>query len=298
MYLSNETIRVIQTVAKYRNITLAAEQLNRVASAISYTVRQLEETLGVKLFDRKGRQLTLTPAGKYFITYSKAVLSDIETLKRNTRLAADIAEPELHIAVNNIIPSSLLVQFVEAFETTFPFTQLTLSIEVYNGCWDALYNHRVDLVIGAPHAVPYTDGIQSIEFGELSWDFVISADHPLSEIKKPLRNEQLRKYAAICIADTSITFTPQQAWLLEGQKPIFVPDYSIAMELIKRGVGIGYLPHHLCKEELQSGRLISKKMQEAKHSTKLFIAYQAGNLLQARQWCVDYLLQSERQKEW
>lgn len=217
MFISDETLRVIHLVARHQSITVAAEQLNKVPSAISYTIKKAEESLGVVLFTRKGRYIEITPAGSYFIEHSKTILGDMEALKRNTVLIHDGVERELTIAVNNIIPSSLLVDFIRDFEHQFASTTLTVCLEVYNGCWDALYSRRADLVIGAPHAVPSTEGVISEPFGQLEWDFVVSPQHPLAREHHPLENAELRQYPAVCIRDTSVNFTPLQAWLLEGK---------------------------------------------------------------------------------
>ena len=63
MFISDETLRVIHLVARHQSITTAAEQLNKVPSAISYTIKKAEESLGVELFIRKGRYIELSPAG-------------------------------------------------------------------------------------------------------------------------------------------------------------------------------------------------------------------------------------------
>lgn len=57
MFISDETLRVIHLVARHQSITTAAEQLNKVPSAISYTIKKAEESLGVELFIRKGRYI-------------------------------------------------------------------------------------------------------------------------------------------------------------------------------------------------------------------------------------------------
>lgn len=289
MFISDETLRVIQLVARHQSITTAAEQLNKVPSAISYTIRKTEEALGAELFVRKGRYIELTPAGRYFIEHSRTIIGDMEALRRNTVLIHDGVERELTVAVNNIIPTSILVELIRDFELQFSSTTLTVSLEVYNGCWDALYNQRADLVIGAPHAVPSTEGIISEPFGQLEWDFVVSPQHPLARELHPLENNELRQYPAICIRDTSVNFTPLQAWLLEGQKPIFVPDFTTAIALIEQNVGIGYIPHHLALPRLNSGTLLKKPMREHKHATKLFLAARSDGMGKTCRWCMEYL---------
>lgn len=124
MFISDETLRVIHLVARHQSITTAAEQLNKVPSAISYTIKKAEESLGVELFIRKGRYIELSPAGSYFIEHSKTILGDLEALKRNTVLIHDGIERELTIAVNNIIPGDLLVAFIRDFERQFTSTTL------------------------------------------------------------------------------------------------------------------------------------------------------------------------------
>ncbi|MFV8981812.1 LysR substrate-binding domain-containing protein [Serratia fonticola] len=290
MLISDEALRVVHLVAKYQSITTAAEHLNKVPSAISYTVKKLEESFGVELFLRKGRYIELTPAGEYFIQHSKTILNDLDALRRNTALIHSGVEQELTIAVNNIIPRSAIVEFVCAFEQAFPSTRITIDTAVYNGCWDALYGKRANLVIGAPHAVPSTEGIVSESIGHLEWDFVVGPQHPLAIQVQPLQNSELRQYPAICIRDTAVNFVPQQAWLLEGQKPMFVPDFATAIELIQRNVAIGYVPHHLALPLLNAGSLVKKPMQEHKHATQIFFAARSDGMGKVSRWCMDYLL--------
>lgn len=291
MFISSETLRIVRLVAKYQNITTAAEHINKVPSAIGYTVRKLEEVLGVMLFERRGSHIGLTEAGEYFVRHSKVIIDEMEALRRNTRLVHDGVERELRIAVNNIVPQHALVSLVIAFEQHFATTQLSLQREVYNGCWDALFGNRADLVIGAPHAVPCSEGLICRSLGEMTWDFVLSPCHPLTQLEAPLHAQDLRKFAAVCIRDTSLTFSPQHAWLLDTQKPLFVPDFGMAIALIESGVGIGYLPHHLARDPLAAGRLVTRAVVEHKHATHLFLAHRPERLGRVRQWCVDYLTQ-------
>ncbi len=232
----------------------------------------------------------LTPAGEYFIQHSKTILNDLDALRRNTALIHSGVEQELTIAVNNIIPRSAIVEFVCAFEQAFPSTRLTIDTAVYNGCWDALYGKRANLVIGAPHAVPSTEGIVSESIGHLEWDFVVGPQHPLAIQVQPLQNSELRQYPAICIRDTAVNFVPQQAWLLEGQKPMFVPDFRY-----RHRIDPAQRCHWLCAASsgapLAECRFASEKpMQEHKHATQIFFAARSDGMGKVSRWCMDYLL--------
>ncbi|MCZ5721256.1 LysR substrate-binding domain-containing protein [Escherichia coli] len=162
-------------------------------------------------------------------------------------------------------------------------------MEVYNGCWDALYSKRADLVYGAPHALPSSEGIISEPVGQIEWDFVVSPLHPLAAKRNPLENSELRHYPAVCIRDTSVNF-PTDASLVVGRtKTHFVPDFATAITLIEQNVGIGYIPHHLALPLLNSGKLLKKPMREHKHATKLFLAARSDGMGKACQWCIEYL---------
>ncbi len=73
MFISDETLRVIHLVARHQSITTAAEQLNKVPSAISYTIKKAEESLGVELFIRdailnyRQREVTSSNIAKLFL---------------------------------------------------------------------------------------------------------------------------------------------------------------------------------------------------------------------------------------
>ena len=73
MFISDETLRVIHLVARHQSITTAAEQLNKVPSAISYTIKKAEESLGVELFVRdailnyRQREVTSSNIAKLFL---------------------------------------------------------------------------------------------------------------------------------------------------------------------------------------------------------------------------------------
>jgi len=291
MFTSDENLRVVQMVARHRSITAAAERLNKVPSAISYTVRKLEETLGVQLFRRKGSYIELTHAGEYFINQSKAILEDLDALKRNVALVDSGVERELTIAVNNIVPQEALAEFICDFERAFPSCQLTIHQEVYNGCWDALYANRAALVIGAPHSVPQADGVAGVPLGTLAWVFVVGAGHPLASIERPLLNRELRRYSAVCIRDTAVDFQSMHAWRLEGQKAIFVPDFGTALALIRRNAAIGYVPAHVAQRaQSQAGaQIVACTVRDEKHSTRLFLAYRPEGMGEVGRWCVDYL---------
>lgn len=71
---SDYSLEVVDAVARNGSFSGAAQELHRVPSAISYTVRQLEEWLAVPLFERRHRDVELTPAGAWFLKEGRSVI--------------------------------------------------------------------------------------------------------------------------------------------------------------------------------------------------------------------------------
>jgi len=71
---SEYSLDVVDAVARHGSFSAAAQELHRVPSAISYTVRQIEEWLAVPLFIRRHRDVELTPAGRLFIDEARGVM--------------------------------------------------------------------------------------------------------------------------------------------------------------------------------------------------------------------------------
>lgn len=71
---SEYSLEVVDAVARNGSFSAAAQELHRVPSAVNYTVRQLEEWLAVPLFERRHRDVELTPAGVWFLQEGRSVI--------------------------------------------------------------------------------------------------------------------------------------------------------------------------------------------------------------------------------
>ncbi|MDB1125447.1 LysR substrate-binding domain-containing protein [Vibrio algarum] len=298
MPLCNDSLRTIHVIAQSGSFAIAAERLNRVPSSVSYSVKKIEEELGISLFDRTGRQVKLTVAGEYFIKNSQWMLHSYKELVRNSALISTGINVSFTIAINNIINRDGLIDLAERLNEKFPATQITFKTEVYNGCWDALYDGRADLIIGAPHSAPKMEGVIYHPIGNIEWDFVVAQSHPLASKVSVLSAEELRYYPAIVVKDTSQHISQQNTWSLTGQKVIYAPELSTAIKMIQRGVGIGYIPHLRVKELLDQGTVLKKAIVEHKQPTQLFYAWQANQDNPVLNWCTEYLMRAENIVKW
>jgi len=145
--LSIEALLVLDAIEYRGSYAAAAEQLNKVPSALSYIVQKLEEQLGVTIFIRQGRRAVLTPAGKHLLIEGRKVLSAINTLSEQTQTIANGWEPKIRIACDSIIDIKPVFTGIQQFLVEHENIEIDVQEEVMNGTWEALIEDMVDFLI-------------------------------------------------------------------------------------------------------------------------------------------------------
>ena len=289
-----ESLQVLHTVAQKGSFSAAAKALHRVPSSITYAISQLEQRLGVTLFDRNGHQAQLTIEGEALLRDGRDLLSMANGIEQNVRRIATGWEAELRIAVGDIVPIQRLLALCERFYDIAPDTRLKLTKEVLGGTWDALVSDRADLVIGAPGDAPPGGGHAAAPMGELEFVFVIAPHHPLATQPEPLSNEQIRQHRGVAAADTSQYLSPRTFGLLPGQSVLTVPDLQMKREVQLKGLGVGRLPYHLIAEDIAEGRLIVKETEDGgRQRHAIFAAWRTRHPGNGLSWFREQLTSGE-----
>ncbi len=297
--LSEQSMQLIDMVARSGSFTAAANQLHKVPSAVSYAVKQVEEELGVILFERHHRSVSLTPAGEHFVKQIRQVLSNLTELKDDTKRVANGWQPTLSIALDNIVRADKLSNLIANFYRNFDNVELIIRIEVFNGVWEAISTGRSDIAIGATTAIPVGGDYRFKNMGDIEWSFLVARNHPLAKVEHPLTDEELAIYPAICLEDTSREIPKRVTWLLENQRRLVVPDWIRAINCYREGLGIGYIPKHFATPFVQSGALIEKQLAQPKAPSPCCLAWNATNKSPAMKWVLDYLGDTEKlQRDW
>ncbi|OED44907.1 LysR family transcriptional regulator [Chromatiales bacterium (ex Bugula neritina AB1)] len=295
--IPTDSLEIVRAVAHFRNFTAAAKHLHKVPSAISYTVRKLEERLDVQLFLRDSKRVELTPAGEHFIKHTDRLLLELETLETSTRQMASGWEEELRIALDNVVNQGMVYDLVRDLQQVRPETNLTVNTEVYNGSWDALFHNRCQLVLGAPKDIP--DNILSNDrfawktMGNLNWDFVVSPNHPLAKINEDLNQDIIRQYTTICIQDTSRVFQHGYNLLLDDQKLLTVPSFHMAIECLIKELGSTILPSHFAKPYIDAGKLVRCNVLDIPMNDSCYLAWNKESMGNGLKWVLEWLGEEE-----
>ena len=113
---------ILEVARQKLNISMAAESLFTSQPGISKQIRQLEEELGVKIFERKGKHLAeITPAGKEVIRIAEAILDQVENIKNISRDYNDSSSGTLSIATTHTYARYVMPMMVKKFTINYLF---------------------------------------------------------------------------------------------------------------------------------------------------------------------------------
>ncbi|QGX41125.1 LysR family transcriptional regulator [Permianibacter aggregans] len=289
MKLSLDALLVLDAIEREGSFALAAERLNRVPSALTYTVRKLEEDLDVLLFDRRGRKAELTVAGRDLLEQGRELLKAAGDLECRVKRVATGWETELRIAVDGVLPLSMLWPFVAEFQKAEQPTRLHFLHEILGGSWEAIRDRRADIVIGAPGEMLASGDFAAHLLGELNMLLAMAPTHPLAGLPEPLEDEQIRQHRIIAVADSSRHLPPRTLGILDGQETLTVPNLHSKISAQQAGLGIGFLPEHLLRPFLSDGSLVTRRCSKPKPASPMFLLHPKRLEGNAMKWWVKAL---------
>jgi DNA-binding transcriptional LysR family regulator len=277
--LTPEALSMMDTIARTGSFAAAAREMGRVPSALTYSVRQLEDALDVLLFDRSSRQAVLTSAGHELLLEGRRLLQELDAVANRVRRIATGWESELTLAIDDAVARRALFDLMEAFyaEKTDgggpPPTRLKLRVEVLAGTWEALLHGQADMAIGVPAQQLPSSSIHCEAAGELEFAFCIAPHHPLADLPEPLTASQIAEHRIIAVADSARLLAPLTVGVLPGQDVLTVPSLATKLEGLLRGLGCGSLPVPMVRRHIEAGRLVRKATYEGHRTGKMHYAW-------------------------
>jgi DNA-binding transcriptional LysR family regulator len=182
-------------VAESGSFSRAGERIFLTQPAISKRIAALEQDIGARLFDRVGRKIHLTPAGEALLLRTRAVLSELEDIKRDiTNLSGTIAG-ELSVATSHHIGLHRLPGPLKRFHETYTQVRLNLHFMDSEKACNAVARGELELaVVTLPPSADPPLRVEKIWDDPL--DIVVSRSHPLAQVKR-VQAAMLLDYPAI-----------------------------------------------------------------------------------------------------
>ncbi|MCL2896132.1 LysR family transcriptional regulator [Brenneria tiliae] len=245
---------VFVQVAETRSFVAAGRLLGVSASAVGKSVARLEEKLGVRLFHRSTRSVTLTAEGTLFLERSRRILAEIEAAE--LELSQATAAPRGRLRVSLPLVSSLVLPVLGEFMREYPEIELDLDFT----------DRMVDVVEEGFDAVvrtgePADSRLSARRLGTFQMRLVASPDY-LARRGTPVAPADLRQHT--CLHYRFPNSGKLETWALRqmpGEPELQLPTSMICNNIETRvcfalqGLGIAYLPDFAIREPLADGRL-------------------------------------------
>lgn len=238
-------IRAFLAVARQSNFTKAAHELHVSQSALTVQIQQLEEALGIRLFDRTNRRVVLTEAGSALIGPLQRVLIDTENIVSQTRDISNLRRGVVSLAVLPSVAAGILSEVLRQFTTDYPGIVVHIHDVVADKVVELVKKEEVDFGIGTMrHADRELTALPL--FANRLFAF-LPAKHPLS-VRALLSLHQLAKYPLVLTGKDSgvraIVEDALQRKSLHGKYAYEVNYMPTLLSLVRAGFGVGILPEH------------------------------------------------------
>ena len=247
--VSLEQWRALQAVIDFGGFAQAAEQLNRSQSSVSYAVNRLQDLLGIKILEIKGRKAELTDAGKIILQRSRQLVLDASNIEHLAHHLNEGWEAEVKLAVESAFPTEYLMQALKDFDKLGNRTPVRIEEVVLSGADEALMEGRVDIAI-----TPFIpQGFLGEELVRVNFIAVATPDHALHHLGRSLNSKDLNRETHVIVSDSGSKGL-DAGWVSDVRRWT-VSSPESALKLISNGLGFGWLPEKEIQHQLDDSRL-------------------------------------------
>ena len=256
-----EQLRVFLTVVDVGSFAGAARKLGRATSVVSYSIANLETQLGVELFDREStRKPQLTEAGRTVWSEARTISNGVNSLRAKVRGLLEGLESEVHLVLDVMLPASRVTDALKAFRVEFPTVSLRLYVEALGAVRQMVLDGTAGIGICGPLDVEIA-GLERIGVGSVELIPVAAPDHPLA--RGPQAPGAGRDHIQLVLTDRSAVTDGKERGVI-GTQTWRLGDLGSKHMLLKQGIGWGYMPVPMVREDLQDGRLVQLDLPEYK----------------------------------
>lgn len=244
------------TIAQTQSFSKAALILNYSQAAVTVQIHQLEKELGILLFDRLGKQISLTNRGRVFYEYAARILSLVSEASDAVSAEKEM-NGSLNIGTIDSLCDSIFPQLLREYHSRYPLVRLNIVTGTPSALLEMLNHNELDLVYLLDEQLFDDRWIKTIEKKD-DVVFIASSDHPLARLPW-ISFEQLLPYPFI-LTEKDASYRKLLDQHLTQVKQTITPYLQarrtdLIINLLYETMGISFLPRFLITDKLQNGLL-------------------------------------------
>ena len=263
-----DQLRVFLAVVETGSFAAAGRKLGRAVSVISYGIGNLEDQLGLLLFDRDGtRKPQLTGAGRAVLAEARTVAHGVDELRAKVKGLLDGLEAEVNLAVDVMLPAPRLAIVLRGFAEAFPTVQLRLHVEALGAVTALVLDGRAIIGVSGPLALGI-EGIDSIAAGSIPMVPVAAPGHELARMPR-IAPGAARNHVQLVLTDRS-PLTDGRDFSVLSARTWRLADLGAKHALLREGIGWGNMPLPLIAADLAAGTLVRLNLPDHAGGTYRF----------------------------
>ncbi|MET0066136.1 MAG: LysR family transcriptional regulator [Candidatus Thiodiazotropha sp.] len=256
MHTTLRQLKVFQVVAEHLNYTRAAKTLHLTQPAVSMQVKQLEEAVGLPLFEQAGKKILLSEAGREIYQYARSIFQTFEEMDEVIAALKGLGTGHLNIAVASTV-NYFAPRLLAAFSRSYPGIDLRLDVTNRQRLMGLLKSNEIDIVLmGLP---PEDIDLEYEPFMENPLVVIAPAGHPLDGVSR-IPVQRLKDEVFIMREEGSGTRLAMERFFAEQNIEISAGMQMTRNEAIKQavraGMGLSVVSTHTIELEVETGRLV------------------------------------------
>lgn len=257
--LTLDQLRVLVAIEEAGSFSAAGRRLRRAQSAISHAIQGLEESQGIRLFDRSARIPRFTEAGLALVAQARQVLRQAAAFERTARGIAAGLEPELPIAIDSFVPTAPVIQGLAGLQAQYPDLAVTLFTEGMGATERRVRDGSATLGLCA--LLPaMAQELQAISLTQVQMVPVVAPSHALANETRTITRDILAEHVQLILTDPVQRQGP--SFSVVSNKVWRFVDIARRLEFLLAGFGWGTMPLHLVKPHLDAGHLVQLKIDD------------------------------------
>jgi len=273
------SIRLVVWCAQTGSLTRAALDANLAVAAASRRLRDLEDTLGVRLFERSARGLVVTPSGRVFVKHAIVMLQTMGTLSSELADLQRGVAAHLRLCASTAAIAQFLPDLLAAHAKAYPRVYIELEEQVSAGAIAALRKGQAD--VGVFVEGPDTRDLDVRLFRRDELVLVMPAGHRLAAERTPLPLIDALDEHWITLTEGASVLRQQQMAALACQRPfklrMQVRSFDVACHLVTSELGVALLPKRAVMPILRAMKLAWRPLVDEWAHRRLLVAMVAGN---------------------
>jgi DNA-binding transcriptional LysR family regulator len=231
-------------VAESLNFSRAAEELHIAQPAVSQQIRALEDELGVQVFDRIGKRVSLTEAGRALLPFAHQILDLVETAENEVRERGQLKRGRTSLGAPPTVSTHLLPARLTQFKARHDGLEVTLREAGTQTLLRLIEDGKLDLAIVATDVLPPT--VESAPFLEEKYLLAVSQNHPFLAKRQTVKLCDLNQEPFILFPEgyklRDVTLSACRAAGFDPKVALDGGAMQSALEFVGAGLGVAIVP--------------------------------------------------------